>query len=120
MLPCRAVLVFLGLAVLPRPAGAQPPPPEPLPALSAARLDRVAEVRRALGLSPGYDTVRDLSRVKIAILDYGFDGIDGRRPYLPADTVVVEHYDPEFVRRWNLGDPDFKKGFEAGNVHGRQ
>ena len=26
--------------------------------------------------------------------------------------MVVEHYDPEFVRRFGLGDPDYRKGFE--------
>lgn len=113
MIP-RAVPLVLLLASC---ALGQPAPPEPL---SASKLDHTAATRKALGLSPAYDSVRDLSKVKIAILDYGFDGIDGKRPYLPADAVLVEHYDPEFVRRFTLGDPEYKKGFEPGNVHGRQ
>jgi hypothetical protein len=110
---------LLALALLLAAPAFGQPAPEPPKALSASRLALVPELRKNLGLSPAFDGVRDLSRVKIAILDYGFEGIDGKRPYLPDDAVVVEHYDPEFVRRFNLGDPDFRKGFEAGNVHGR-
>ena len=33
--------------------------------------------------------------------------------------MLVEHYDPEFVKRNNLGDPAFQKGFLPGNIHGR-
>src|SRR5438094_445196 len=38
---------------------------------------------------------------------------------LPGDTVVVEHYDSEFVRRFGLGDPGYRKAFEPFNRHGR-
>ncbi|MCA1684785.1 MAG: S8 family serine peptidase, partial [Planctomycetia bacterium] len=57
--------------------------------------------------------------VKVAVLDYGFDGVGGGRNYLPENSVVVEHYDPAFVRRFDLGDPDYRKGFEPANRHGR-
>ena len=47
----------------------------------------------------------------------------GRRaaagPTCRRGAVVVEHYDPEFVRRYGLGDPDYRKGFEPVNRHGR-
>lgn len=102
-----------------QPLPGRPPMPQPPAPLSVARLDRVEEVRKALGLSPAYDYLRDLSKVKIAILDYGFAGVDGKRPYLPEDTVVVEHYDVDFIRRHDLGDPGYAKGFEPGNFHGR-
>jgi hypothetical protein len=105
-----AVLVLAPLAL----AQAEVPAPRP----SGARLANPAEVRQRLGLqeygdSPAIDTL------KIAVLDYGFDGLDSGRSYLPANTTVVEHYDPEFVRSHHLGDPDYRKPFEALNRHGR-
>lgn len=85
---------------------------------SAARLADPDEIRQTLGLLPFYRGVRT-DAVKVAVLDYGFDGVDGRRPYLPADAVVVEHYEPDFVRRFGLGDPAFQKPFTPLNNHGR-
>lgn len=85
----------------------------------AARLSDAAEVRRRLGLLPDYQNV-DASRLKIAILDFGFDGLDGKRTYLPASAELIEHYDPDFVRRHQLGDPEFRRPFVPGNSHGRQ
>ena len=92
-------------------AGDKPPAPPP----GSARLHSVArpaippDVRKQLGLGPEYEKLREVEQIKVAVLDYGFDGIDGGRPYLPANAVVVEHYDPEFVRRHDLGDPEFRK-----------
>jgi hypothetical protein len=86
---------------------------------SAAQMANVAAIRKRLGITPEYESVARLDAVKIAVLDYGFEGIGGDRPYLPKDAVVVEHYDPEFIRRFHLGDPEFRKGFEPGNRHGR-
>jgi hypothetical protein len=86
---------------------------------SVARLANAGEVRQRLGLAPGYDNVSGLEAVKIAVLDFGFDGVDGVRPYLPVNAVVVEHYDPEFVRRFHLGDPEYRKAFAPRNNHGR-
>jgi hypothetical protein len=111
-----ACLACAGLAAAALAASADGPPRRP----AAARIANAAAVRQQLGLSPAYDRVRGLDRVKVAVLDFGFDGFDGVRPYLPADTVAVEHYDPDFVRQFDLGDPDFRKGFEPGNPHGRQ
>ncbi|HMP57949.1 MAG TPA: S8 family serine peptidase [Gemmatales bacterium] len=92
---------------------------EPLARPAAvARLAAAAEVRRTLGVSPEYDQV-NVARIKIAVLDFGFDGLDGKRPYLPASTVLVEHYDADFVTRNDLGDPRFQRPFVAGNHHGR-
>jgi len=95
------------------------------PTPASGRLNSVArpvissDIKKELGLTSEYENLRDFERIKIAVLDYGFDGIDGTRAYLPAATVVVEHYDPAFVRRNNLGDPEFRKGFAPGNKHGR-
>ena len=55
----------------------------------------------------------------MAVLDYGFEGVDASHPYLPAGTVVVENYDPDFIRRFHLGSPEFTRPFEPGNYHGR-
>jgi hypothetical protein len=41
------------------------------------------------------------------------------RAYLPENTVVVEHYDADFIRRHHLGDPEFKKELDQQNQHGR-
>ena len=98
----------------------EPVPPMPSPRLSSvARLANVEEVRQQLGLAPAYDNLPGIENIKIAVLDYGFDGVGGPRRYLPEGTVVVEHYDPEFVRRFHLGDPDYRKEFAPGNAHGR-
>jgi hypothetical protein len=83
-----------------------------------ARLANADEVRQRLGLLPEYSDLVSVEALKIAVLDYGFDGV-GRRAYLPASAVVVEDYDPDFVRRHNLGDPAYRKPLEPGNRHGR-
>src|SRR5690242_18644140 len=87
---------------------------------SASRLANASEVRRRLGLDPEYRREAGVEAVKVAVLDFGFDGLGSGRAYLPEGSVLVEHYDPDFVRRFDLGDPEFRKGFEPGNTHGRQ
>jgi hypothetical protein len=82
-------------------------------------LANAAAARQRLGLLPEYRNVNGIENLKIAVLDYGFEGVDGKRPYLPSKTVVVEHYHPDFVRRFNLGDPAYQKPFAPGNRHGR-
>ncbi|MBV8316327.1 MAG: hypothetical protein JOZ53_15410, partial [Planctomycetaceae bacterium] len=42
---------------------------------SAARLADAREVRARLGLVPEYEHLPGIASVKVAILDYGFDGI---------------------------------------------
>lgn len=86
---------------------------------AVAKVVNPDDARRRLGLLPNYPNLPHLKFVKVAVLDTGFEGFDGKRPYLPAGTVVVEHYDPAWVRRLDLGDPDFRKPFLAGNPHGR-
>jgi Subtilase family len=95
------------------------PAPIPPHLNSVARPSISSEVRQQFGLGHEYDNLPDIQRLKVAVLDYGFDGVDGTRPFLPTNTVLVEHYDPEFIRRHNLGDPDFRKAFAPGNKHGR-
>ncbi len=85
----------------------------------ASHLADVPAVRARLGLTKEYEGIAGVDAVKVAVLDYGFEGIGDGRSYLPAATEVVEHYDPDFVRRFALGDPEYRKGFEPGNPHGR-
>ena len=40
--------------------------------------------------------------------------------YLPDSAEIVEDYDPEFIRRFGLGDPEYRKPFEPLNRHGRE
>ncbi len=77
------------------------------------------ETRKQLGLLPDYATPANLETVTVAVLDTGFAGVDGKRPYLPANTTVVEHYPADFVQRQNLGDPAFQRPFTPGDAHGR-
>lgn len=86
---------------------------------AVARLANIELVRQKLGLTAEYNNVQGIENIKIAVLDFGFDGIDGKRPYLPLNAVLVEHYDPGFIRKYNLGDPTFTKEFVSGNSHGR-
>lgn len=118
----RAALLPLALAA-PLVAADPEPVPLPLPAPGASGVARVAdadEARKRLGLLPDYALGAGIKNVKVAVLDSGFAGIDGKRPYLPADAVLVEHYAPDFVRKFDLGDPDFIKPFRPGDSHGRQ
>ncbi len=89
------------------------------PPQSVSRLANAYEVRQKLGLLADYTTIPGLKNVKVAILDSGFAGIDGKRSYLPSSAVLVEHYDRDFIRRFNLGDPEFTRPFAAGDAHGR-
>jgi hypothetical protein len=110
----ETIVLALALLVFGRPGFAQPGQTP-----SAARLSNIQEVRARLGLATEYADASRIGQVKVAVLDYGFDGVGQGRPYLPEDTVVVEHYDPDFVRRFGLGDPDYRKPFEPFNRHGR-
>lgn len=86
---------------------------------SVAHLANADEVRQRLGVLPEYRDLSGLRTLKVAVLDYGFDGMASGRPYLPRNTVVVERYDADLVRRFKLGDPDYHKDFAPGNPHGR-
>jgi hypothetical protein len=111
----RAALIAVLVAAVAPCLRADDPPRVP----SAARVVNPDDARRRLGLLPNYASVPGIRNVKVAVLDSGFEGFDGKRPYLPANTVVVEHYDPASVRRWGIGDPDYRKPFAPGNPHGR-
>ncbi|MBX9579924.1 MAG: hypothetical protein K2X87_06410, partial [Gemmataceae bacterium] len=107
----RTLALLVGLLVLP--AAAAPPP------AGVARPVNADAVRRQLGLLPDYAAIPNVQNVTVAVLDSGFAGFDGKRPYLPSTAVLVEHYDRDFVRRNNLGDPDFAKPPDPADPHGR-
>ncbi len=124
---CLLALLAFGRAGTAQTDGPAPVPgPTPGPGAartgrtpSASRLIDARAVCKRLGLVPEYEGVAGVEAIKVAVLDYGFEGIESGRPYLPGDAVVVEHYDPEFIRRFGLGDPEYRKPFEPGNSHGR-
>jgi hypothetical protein len=95
-------------------------PDGPTPLKAPAHLADVKAVRERLGLTPAYEGVSGVDSVKVAVLDFGFEGLGAGRGYLPEGAEIVEDYDPEFVRRFNLGDPEFRKPFEPLNRHGRE
>jgi hypothetical protein len=109
------ILTILGIG---RTVSGQALAPDRPPA-AAARLADAQEVRIRLGVAPEYTAVRGAEKLKIAVLDYGFDGIGTGKRYLPESAELVEYYDPAFVRRFGLGDPEFRKPFEPLNHHGR-
>ena len=99
---------------------AQDPPPPDKPKINrVSQLANAADLREKLGLSSEYRDFSKLKSVKIAVLDFGFEGFDAARSQLPANAAIVENYDTEWVKQNNLGDPEYKKGFEPGNAHGR-
>lgn len=108
-------LLLVGLSAL----GADPLDDRAAQPAVATRLVNAEEMRRKLALLPDFAAAPRLKDVKVAVLDSGFAGIDGKRSYLPKATTVVEHYDREFVRRFGLGDPEFVRPFTPGDAHGR-
>jgi hypothetical protein len=113
------LVVFLTSGLIAQEPETLPTPARAMRTASVARLANAEDVRRQLGLVPGYAELPAVADLKIAVLDYGFDGLGTGRHYLPDNTVVVEHYDPEFVRRFKLGDPEYRKSFAPLNTHGR-
>lgn len=106
----RTPVLLLGFLAVP--VAAAPP-------AGVARPANAEAVRRQLGLLPDYTSAPRLRNLTVAVLDSGFAGFDGKRPYLPPTAVLVENYDPDFVRRNDLGDPAFVKPLNPANPHGR-
>jgi Subtilase family len=112
---------LVGLIALAACSSAWPGPfDEPGTRRTPSHLADSKAVRERLGLSPAYDGVLGVETIKVAVLDYGFDGLAPGKGYLPESAEIVEDYDPEFVRRFGLGDPEYRKPFEPLNRHGRE
>jgi hypothetical protein len=60
-----------------------------------------------------------VSQVKVAIIDNGFLGYQPNSGQLPSSAVLVDKYDPEFIKRYNLGNPAYNEGM-AQTEHGLQ
>src|SRR4051812_41220246 len=108
-----AAWLLLALLIAGRAARSQQPPSARDERAPAAHMANAEDVRKRLGLVPDYAGIAGIDSVKVAVLDYGFAGVDndagkgrGLR-YLPESAEVVEHYDPTFVRRFDLGDPEY-------------
>ncbi len=93
-------------------------PPTRCRLLSAAKPFYISEIRTYLDLLRYTDTAAKIGQIKIAVLDSGFAGAK-ERPYLPASAILVENYDPEFVTKFNLGDPSYQKPLNPLDTHGR-
>ncbi len=60
-----------------------------------------------------------ISQIKIAIIDNGFLGYQKGSGQLPDSTVLVQEYDPDFIKKYNLGNPAYKENM-AQTEHGLQ
>ena len=120
MNPTRLRLLVGLVAVLACSTALADPVEDPPVPKASSRLADSKAVRERLGVSPAYDNVSGVESLKVAVLDYGFEGLGSGRGYLPEGAELLEHYDPEFVRQFALGDPDLRKSFEPGNRHGRE
>lgn len=60
-----------------------------------------------------------ISKVKVAVIDNGFLGYQSGSGQLPSSTVLVEKYDPEFVKKYDLGNPAYNEGM-GQTEHGLQ
>lgn len=87
------------------------------PAFSVVTLDNMKEVRAALGLDR-YVFNERLAKLKIAVIDNGFLGMDADKKVLPESAQVVLKYDAELIKKFNLGDPAYNEG-PAQTEHGR-
>ena len=83
------------------------------------RLSDIDNVREYLGLSPRYDQVAGLEKIKIAIIDNSFEGYATHKDTLPDTVTLVEKYEPDFITRHHLGDPKQALGFSSRD-HGRR
>jgi hypothetical protein len=86
-------------------------------ALAASHLKDADQYRKLFGLD-AYPFNDRLAKMKIAVLDNGFQGIEKEKSYLPQSTKVVELYDEEFIKKHNLGDPKYQDRFLPTD-HGR-
>jgi len=77
-----------------------------LKARAATELEQIQEIRKFFGLDQ-YSYQPNLSQIKIAVIDNGFEGYDAAKKQLPDSTEVVSAYPKEMISKYNLGDPDY-------------
>ncbi len=69
-------------------------------------LENIKEIRTFFGLD-AYPYRLELSRLKIAVIDNGFEGYDPTKKQLPDSAELVTVYPKEMINKYNLGDPDY-------------
>lgn len=87
------------------------------PLWAANQLENVNQTRAALGLDRFAFNAR-LSQMKIAVIDNGFMGMESDPKFLPDSAKLVLKYDPEFITKHGLGDPNYNEA-PAQTEHGR-
>jgi len=60
-----------------------------------------------------------LSQIKIAVIDNGFLGYESGSGQLPASTELIETYDSDLIKKYNLGNPEYHEKM-AATEHGLQ
>lgn len=88
-----------------------------LPLFAAVQMENAQTIRTALGLNQ-YAHRANLNTVKIAIIDNGFSGFEPDGKYLPLSATLVSQYNPEFIKKYSLGDPNYHLA-AAQTEHGR-
>jgi len=88
-----------------------------LQAFSAVKLVDGDKMRSFYGVNS--HALDRLSQVKVAIIDNGFTGYQAGSGQLPASAVLVETYDAELVKKYNLGNPAYNEKM-AQTEHGLQ
>lgn len=86
-------------------------------ALAAVTLLDTDKMRGFYGVNQfSFDSI---SKVKVAVIDNGFMGYSSGSGQLPQSTVLVENYDPEFIKKYDLGNPAYNEKM-AQTEHGLQ
>lgn len=73
---------------------------------AASVLENLVELRRFFGLTQ-YQYRPQLTQLKIAVIDNGFEGFDSNKNQLPASAELVSAYPKEMITKFNLGDPEY-------------
>lgn len=86
-------------------------------AVASVVLENMTEARKSLRLD-AYTNVEKLSKIKIAVIDNGFNGWEAEKKILPESTKLIAKYDPEFIKKFQLGDVETNENL-AQTDHGR-
>jgi len=73
---------------------------------AATELEHIQDIRKFFGLDQ-YSYQSNLSQIKIAVIDNGFEGYDAAKKQLPESTELVTAYPKDMISKYNLGDPDY-------------
>ncbi|MFM8314555.1 MAG: S8 family serine peptidase, partial [Deltaproteobacteria bacterium] len=76
----------------------------PLRAVSV--LENIEDLRKFFGLT-SFQYRPELAKLKIAVIDNGFEGFESGKKQLPESAELISAYPKEMVTQFNLGDPDY-------------